>query len=379
MEYYLDNAATTKISKTALQAYFDTADNYFANPSANYTIGHKAKNKLEKTREGIAKKLEVSPDFIYFTSGGTESNSIILSSLLWNNSPGEVIISKIEHASIARFARILKEKGWTVKTIEAPKGFIDPNKLEDMITERTRMVCIMMVNNVTGSVQDIESLVKIVRKKEKEYKRKIHFHSDTVQALSKIPFDLNKIDVDSASFSAHKFHGPRGIGILYNRQIHLQPLSSAGGQERNIRGGTENLPAIVAMNAALDEQITTISKKPLTYDKIVEMNSYIRENLHAEIISPDKNFSPYIVSFTVAPFPSEVFTRILSDKNIFVSSGSACSNNVKAKGENILKAMKIDSTKAKGSIRLSLCDTTTIENIKIAVNEINAVYDQFAK
>lgn len=379
MEYYLDNAATTQINESVLKAYNDTAKSYYGNPSANYHLAHNAKNKLEETRKDIAKILEVKSSNIYFTSGGSESNSIIFSALLWNNSPGEIVISSIEHASNIEFIRILKEKGWTVRSIDAPKGFIDPKTLEKTMNERTRMVCLMLVNNVIGSIQNIEELVKVVRAKEKLYNRKIHFHTDAVQALTKIPFDLNKLDVDSAAFSSHKFHGPRGIGILYNRQIHLQPLSKAGGQENGLRGGTENLPAIVAMATALKEQISTTSKKPLSFDRIVELNKYLRENLHTPLLSPKTNCSPFILSFTVAPFPSEVFTRMLSDKGIYVSSGSACSNNAKAKGESILKAMKFDNESAKGSIRLSLCDKTTMEEIKIAVTEINNLFDKFAR
>jgi cysteine desulfurase len=379
MEYYLDNASTTKINESVLKAYNHTATSYFGNPSANYTLAYNAKNKLEKTRSDIAEILEVNTPNIYFTSGGSESNAIILSSLLWNNSPGEIIMSKIEHASSLEFIKILKEKGWIIKTLNAPDGFIDPKDLENNMSERTRMVCIMLVNNVIGSIQNIKELVKVVRNKENIYKRKIHFHTDAVQALTKIPFDLNKLDVDSAAFSSHKFHGPRGIGILYNKQGQLQPLSKAGGQENSLRGGTENLPAIVAMATALKEQVTTISKKPLSYDKIIELNNYLRENLHPPLLSPKTNCSPFILSFTVAPFPAEVFTRMLSDKGIYVSSGSACSNNAKAKGESILKAMKFDNEKAKGSIRLSLCDKTSMDEIKIAIVEINNLYDKFAR
>lgn len=379
MEYYLDNAATTKISENAAKAYIETASKYFANPSANYTAGQNAKLKLEETRLEIAKILEVSPNFIYFTSGGSESNSIVLSSLLWNNSPGEVIISKIEHASNSEFAKILKEKGWKVNTINAPNGFINPEKFKSMLNNRVRMVCIQYVNNVIGSIQNIEELVKIVRLKEKEYNRKIHFHSDAVQALAKIPFSLKSIDVDSASFSAHKFHGPRGIGILYNRLVNLQPLSKAGGQEKGVRGGTENLPAIVAMSVALKEQIKTTTIKPIFYDKVYELNLYLRNNLHTPLLSPSINYSPYILSFSVAPFPSEVFTRMLNDKGFYVSSGSACSNNVKAKGEGILKAMNYSNELAKGSIRLSLCDKTTKEEIVEVVKEINNLYDSVVR
>lgn len=379
MEYYLDNAATTKISEKALQAYVETANSYFANPSTNYSIGKDAKQKLENTRDKIANIFGVPSNYIYFTSGGSESNSIVLSSLLWNNSPGEIIISKIEHSSNSEFVKILKEKGWKVTTIEAPQGFINPLKLRALMNERVRMVCLQFVNNVVGSIQNIDALVKVVREKEKEYNRKIHFHTDAVQALAKIPFSLKELDVDSASFSAHKFHGPRGIGILYNRLVNLQPLSKAGGQERGVRGGTENLAAIVAMSVALEEQIETTNQKPYSYEKISKLNLYLRNNLHPPLLTPDTNYSPYILSFSIAPLPSEVFTRMLNDKGYFLSSGSACSNNVKAKGEGVLNAMNFSSELAKGSIRISLCDKTGEEEIIDVVKIINDLYDNIQR
>lgn len=374
MEYYLDNAATTKISEQALAAYMDCATKFYANPSANHSQGILAHKKLEECRASIAQTLNVNDKYIYFTSGGTESNSIVLSSLLWSKNPGEIIISKIEHASAFEFVRILKEKGWSVKTIEAPNGFVKPKALEKAITDKTRLVCIQSVNNVIGSIQDIKALVKITREKEKEFGRKIHFHTDAVQAVGKIPFDFNSLDVDSASISAHKFHGPRGIGILYLRLNNLQPLSKGGGQEKNLRGGTENLPAIVAMDVALKQMIEKGRTTDRPFESIYKMNDYLRENLKTTILSPKENYSPFILCFSVAPFPSEVFTRMLNDEGFLVSSGSACSNNVKSKGENVLLAMNFSSNDAKSSIRVSFSDYTTMDEVKLLADKINELY-----
>ncbi len=369
MSKYFDNAATTIISKKALEAYNNISLNYFANPSANHSLGQECKIKLEESRSKIANLLKVSPNTIYFTSGGTESNSIILSSLFWNKSPGEIIIGKTEHSSILNFERILSEKGYKVITLKAPNGFISKEALKKNLSNKTKMVVIQTVNNVTGAINDIENLVKVVRDKEKQIGRKIYFHTDAVQALNKIDFDLNKLDVDSASFSAHKFHGPRGIGFLYSKNPNIQPLSRGGGQERGLRAGTENLAAIVAMQVALEEYLA------IECDNVIEINKYVRENLKPQIISPKSNVSPFIINFSISPFPSEVFTRILDDEGFIVSSGSACSNNVKNKGENVLLAMNIKPDVAKSSIRISFDKNTKLNDVISLVKKINSLYD----
>ncbi len=369
MSIYFDNAATTKISKKALTTLNEISLNYYANPSANHSVGIAAKEKLEECREKIASLLNVKNNTIYFTSGGTESNSIILSSLLWSKNPGDIIINKAEHSSIINYKRILIEKGYNIIEINAPNGFVSPKTLEKKLTNNTRMVVIQTLNNVIGSINDIESLVNVVRNKEKEINRKIFFHTDAVQALGKIDLDLEKLGVDSASFSAHKFHGPRGVGFLYCKNTNIQPLSKGGGQEKGIRAGTENLANIAAMSVALEETLQT------NCDNVRTINDYIRNNLKARILTPKENSSPFIINFTLGNFPSEVFTRMLDDEGFYVSSGSACSNNAKNKGESVLLAMNFSPNHAKSSIRISFDKFTKIEDVKCLVNKINSLYD----
>ena len=373
MQKYFDKAATTLISEKALEAYNHTVLNYFGNPSANYSLGSKANDKLEESREKIASLLKVNPNFIYFTSGGTEANSIILSSLLWSKNPGEVIISKTEHSSILNFEKILIEKGFKVITLNAPGGFLSSEILKANLTNKTRMVFTQAVNNVTGAINDLNSLVQVVREKEKEIGRKIYFHTDAVQALTKIDFDLTSLDVDSASFAAHKFHGPRGIGFLYCKTNNVQSLSRGGGQEKGIRPGTENLGAIVAMTVALEESL----KK--NNENVLKINKYVRENLKPTILSPTQNCSPFIINFSIDSFPSEVFTRMLDDEGFVVSAGSACSNNVKVKGQNVLIAMNIKPEIAKSSIRISFNKDTELKDAKLLVKKINSLYDTLVR
>lgn len=375
MSKYFDNAATTAINERALSSYNNTALTFFANPSASHSLGNLAKECLETTRNDISNLLKVNPSNIYFTSGGTESNSIVLSSLLLSRSktPGEVIISKAEHASVSNFERILVEKGYKVIKIDAPNGFVSPSTLDNLINKNTKMVLIQTVNNVIGSINDIKSLVNVVRNKEKEINRKIHFHTDAVQALTKIDFDLTELDVDSASFSAHKFHGPRGIGFLYNKSQSLQALSRGGNQENGLRAGTENLAAIVAMKVALEENLK------LNNENVIKINEYVRSNLKPKILSPSSNCSPFIINFSVNNFPSEVFTRILDDEGFIVSSGSACSNNVKNKGESILTSMNFKVDDAKSSIRISFEKNTSYESVVSLVTKINSLYDTLVR
>jgi len=373
MSKYFDNAATTAINERALRSYNNTALTFFANPSASHSLGILAKECLETTRNEISDLLKVHSNNIYFTSGGTESNSIVLSSLLWSKNPGEVIISKAEHASISNFERILVEKGYKVIKIDAPNGFVSPSTLNNLLNKKTRMVVIQTVNNVIGSINDIKALVNVVREKEKEINRKIHFHTDAVQALTKIDFNLTELDVDSASFSAHKFHGPRGIGFLYNKSQSIQALSRGGNQENGLRAGTENLAAIVAMKVALEENMQ------LNNENILKINNYVRNNLKPKILSPSAKCSPFIINFSVNNFPSEVFTRILDDAGFIVSSGSACSNNVKNKGESILTSMNYKAKDAKSSIRISFERNTSYENVVSLVNKINSLYDTLVR
>ncbi|WP_320130832.1 cysteine desulfurase family protein [uncultured Sphaerochaeta sp.] len=369
---YFDNAATTPMGKEALEAYEATALDYIGNPSALHLEGRKAKQELQDCRENIARLLKVSPLNLTFTSGATESNSIVMNNLLWTQKPGEVILSNIEHPSISEYARLLKQVGWNVITINAPQGFIQPEDLKKALTKETRLVCCMLVNNVVGSIQNIAGLVETVREFQKQNGRKIHFHTDAVQALGKIPFSLSDLGVDSASFSAHKFNGPRGIGILYNTDSGLQALCRGGDQEDGLRPGTENLASIKAMTVALEQAFAFREEH---FKKATAIQDMLQEELREFTqLSPRSNCSPYILALSVKPIPSEVFTRMLFDQGFCVSSGSACSNNVKKKGETVLSAMLVKPADSRSSIRLSFGYDTTLEDAKTLAETIRTLY-----
>ncbi len=374
---YFDNAATTALCEEALTAYADVATNYIGNPSSLHQEGLKAKELLSLKRKQIASLLQVEDSHIFFTSGSSEANALIFNSLIWKMQKQEVIISNIEHPSVKEYSHLLKHLGWKVKTLNAPNGCINVQDLKEALSKNTRLVCLMLVNNVTGSIQDIQALVSAVRAfEQKAGGRKIHFHTDATQALGKIDFNLKELGVDSASFSAHKFHGPRGVGFLYNTDRSIMSLSRGGLQESGLRAGTENLAGIAAMHAALEKSLQLQQQEG---DRIRMLKTMIVHRLSfLPMLSPKEHCSPYIIAFSFPKLPSEVFSRMLYDQGFCVSAGSACSANAKQKGEGILQAMGFSSELAKSSIRISLSNYTTDDDVEALIQAITTIYKEHA-
>ena len=357
------------MGQKALEVYSDITVKYIGNPSSTHPLGVLAKERLEAERSSIAAMLGTRTEYIYFTSGGTEADSIVLSSLLNSPSPGEIITTGIEHAAILEWKNALESHGWKFTALRCPKGYLDPEALKEALNEKVRMVAVMKVNNVAGTILDTKSVVRIVRDYEKTIGRKIHIHCDAVQALGKIAFSPEVEDLDSAAFSAHKFCGPKGVGILYNRNKAIASLSRAGGQEKGLRGGTENLAGICAMGAQLKEIIPNLEAY---YSKVLAYRGKIQEAALVAgytLISPSNDseleFSPYIINICVKPIPSEVFLRVMADKGFCLSSGSACSSNSRGKAESVLAAMSIDSKDRMSSIRISLSYLNTDEEVDL--------------
>lgn len=371
MDLYFDNAATTRLSENALKAYIDTERDFFANPSSVHGEGIRAHKELERNRERIASLLSVPASSLFFTSGATESIAAVFSSLLLAE-PGKVIISTIEHEAVSSWLRPLESHGWKTARLKAKGGFVRKEDLEAELTPDTRLVAIMAVNNVTGAIEDTAGLVRTVREYEKGLKHRIFFFADSVQALGKIPYGIASLDIDGASFSAHKLNGPRGIGMLYlKRPEAFRAIAPAGGQEKGKRGGTENLPAIAGFRAALEEWIPDAAANQA---RIASLNARIRDAITSaglKVLSPE-NASPYIISFA-SPLPSEVYTRMLSDKGISASSGSACSNNTKGEGERILLAMGFRSSEAKQAVRISLSNASDEESVDTLIEAIKEI------
>lgn len=316
-----------------------------------------------------ASLLHVAPKQVVYTSGATESNAIVLQSLLWKRQPGRVILSAVEHDSILQYRRVLETKGFEVITVKAPNGYVDAETLVSQLNAQTQMVCIMLVNNVLGTVQDMPAITKAIRSYEETTGRSIHIHCDAVQAIGKIPFDLGSLDIDSASFSAHKFQGPKGTGILYLRSGFLEPLSRGGGQELGIRPGTEHIAAIAAMNVALED---SIQQGEQNLEHGIQLRKRLEEHLapHTDVcrllspsITSGATVTPFIVSLSMKGIPSEVFTRIMYDRGFCISSGSACSNNAPKKGEGVMNGASISPADAASAIRISFGSETGTEDI----------------
>lgn len=378
--YYFDWTATTPMSESAIEEYCFCARKYIGNPSSTHPLGNEATLRLEEERKKTANLLGTKTSNIYFTSGGTESDSIIISSLLKSPSAGEIITTGIEHSAVLEWKKTLEATGWKFTVLQCPAGYLKPETLEKALNDKVKMVCVMKVNNVTGTIQDTKTIANIIRDKEKEYGRHIHFHCDAVQALGKVSLNIEAEDFDSAAFSAHKFKGPRGVGILYNRNKAITALSRGGGQEQGLRPGTENLPGICAMNKALEEALISLEKNSI---KVLQFRNKIEDicsKACIKLISPsssdNKPFSPYIINISVKPIPSEVFLRVMSDKGFCLSAGSACSSNTKGKAEGVLAAMNIDPIDRRSSIRISFGANTTEEEVNLLCHALSDTYKE---
>jgi cysteine desulfurase len=348
---------------------------HFGNPSSLHSEGRLAKEALESARNRCASVLNVPPETLYFTSGGTESNCIVLFSYIARQGGGRIAASAGEHSSITENLRILDRLGRQTCVIPIdPPGRVTDSVLSETLTKygNVRFAAIMAVNNETGTVNDIAGLGKITANKEPP----VHFHCDMVQAAGKIPIDIVGWGIDSASFSAHKIGGPRGIGLLYLRKP-LEALYSGGGQERNIRPGTENVSGALALahcleTRALPETVTAeLAKAKARCGRLI---SSLKQIDRCRLIPAERvgdGFSPYIVQAAFKGIPGEVMVRALDDLGFAVSTGSACSS---AKQERpVLAAMGIDSNLAFEGIRISQGWSTTDEEIDLLLAAIQEV------
>lgn len=369
---YFDWAASSPISENALKRYLTCARRFYANPSAAHMAGMEAKQELSSCRKTIASLLRCAESQVFFTSGGTESDSIIMNSFLLSRNPGEILISNAEHSAVKQHARTLTALGWTVRFIPCPKGYVDSQALKCLLSPSTRLVALMLVNNILGTISDVQGAVRIIREHEKAIGRKIHIHTDAVQACGKIQTSFRTLGVDSMAIAAHKFCGPRGIGVLVNSNPAIQTLSSGGGQEGGLRPGTENLPAISAMTTALSDAIENLEPHHQMAFRLHRLAAESLAGFGFEILSPVTGaFSPYILNVSTRRIPSEVFVRMMSDKGFFISAGSACNNNSRKKAES-LADLGFSPAQAACSVRLSWGFSSTEDELGRLCNAMGA-------
>ena len=389
---YLDWAASAVPYTDEIEAAYREAAAAFANPSAQHQFGKDAWSLLEDARRRCAAVLHVPAGSLYFTSGASESNSLVLLSLLMRPIAGSLVISGIEHPSVREQTAVLEHCGWTVLTVRPDKnGYISPAAVLHALREDTVLVAVMGVNNEIGVIQPIEEIAEAL-KAHTAGKRPIHFHVDMVQSIGKLPIaDIGLTAVHSASMSAHKIGGPRGIGLLYLRQ----PITSAvrgGGQEGNIRPGTENVAGACALARCLERSYTDFEQK---YKRAGELTRYLisllqqlpacslipaaRERVEADLSDTElghhPSFSPWIIQMSFKNVPAEIMMRCLSDRGIFISAGSACSS--KKKIRPVLSALSVPPELAQNAVRISIGPSTEKKEIEAFVEAVHAILKDF--
>lgn len=372
MEVYLDNCATTKPREEVIDEINFMLKESYGNPSSLHRLGFNAEKKVEESREIISRFLNVNNDEIYFTSGGTESNNIAIQGLVNKNKKrgNHIITTEIEHPSVLNIFKYYESKGFDITYLKVDRfGFIDLNELEKSIKDSTILISIMLVNNEIGTIEPVGEIKKILNKKASN----AYIHVDGIQALGKIPLELNKWSIDTFSFSGHKIHGPKGIGGLYIRKgTNISPIMHGGNQEREIRSGTENTLGIVGIGKAVEIVKNNFNKE----NKYVrELKNYMHEKIMTNIPEIkvnsllDESFSPYILNISFLGVRGEVLLHYLENKGIYVSTGSACSSHGKGKS-HVLKAIGLNSDEIEGAIRFSLSYLNTKNDINYVVEEL---------
>ncbi len=369
---YLDWAATAVPDREVILNAAETSLHTFGNPSSLHNSGKDAGKLLESSRQICAEVLGTAADKLYFTSGGTESNNLVISSFLKKKQTGNLVISGIEHPSVYEPAVLLSRMGWELRVVNPePDGRIRPEKFIEKIDKNTRFASCMLVNNETGSIQPVKEIAAGIADLNRQPGFRVHFHADAVQAVCKIPFSMNIPGLHSASVSSHKFQGPRGCGILYLSKP-LETVYTGGGQENDIRHGTENLQGIIATAEAsqkyhgmMPENIATALKnKKLLINRISKIKgAEFLPFSDAEKLVNQELFSPYILSVSLKPVPGEIIVRVMSDRGFDISTGSACSNK-KKKNYRVMNAMGVESADSFSSIRISTGPSTKTEEIE---------------
>ncbi len=366
MTVYFDNAATTRVSKEAADAVYFAMTECFGNPSSTHTHGREAQKLLSDARRSVAIAIGAKPETVYFTSGGTESDNIaVLSSAeLMKHRGRHVITTAIEHDAVLKSMAELEKQGFEVEYLKPDKdGAFEVKAVENALREDTVLVSIMLVNNETGSVLPVGDVAKMLKRKGS----KALLHTDAVQGFLELPFTVKQLGADLVSLSAHKVHGPKGVGALYVREgLRLPARVFGGGQESGLRPGTESVPLIAGFGAAAK---SGFQNRERDIARKQEIRDYIKDELAAKI--PEVLFigggAPHILSLSLAGYKSEVLLNWLDSREIFVSKGSACR---KGKRSHVLSAMGLSDDVIDGALRLSFSAGNTREEADFFVESL---------
>ena len=364
---YLDNAATTRACPAAVEAAARMMRDCFGNPSSLHAMGLASAREMAAAREAVAALLGCQAECVTFTSGGSEANNLAVfgGAAARARRGKKLVTTAAEHSSVSEAMRRLESEGWEVAYVKpGPDGKLDAGAFADAVDERTALVSMMLVNNETGAIFPVAEAAKRIRRKNPE----TLIHCDGVQALGKLPLRVSRMEIDLMSVSGHKICGPKGAGALYIRRgVRALPPSSGGGQERGLRSGTENLPAIAGFGAAC---AALNGKVPENFARAEALRDRLREQLSemsgVRLISPADG-SPYIVNFSVPGYRSETMLHFLESRGVFVSSGSACSKGAKSP---VLLSMGLPAPVVDGALRASFIYGTSEEELDMLVSAL---------
>lgn len=377
MEAYLDNSATTRCSEAVTDMVVKVMRLDYGNPSSKHLKGVEAEKYLKTAREEIAKTLKVSEKEIFFTSGGTESNNwALIGAAMANRRAGNhLITTAVEHAAVLQPMAYLEEQGFSVTYLPVDeRGCISLEDLEKAITPETILVSMMYVNNEVGTVEPIEEAAKIVHAKNPG----TLFHVDAIQAYGKFRIYPKKTGIDLLSVSGHKIHGPKGTGFLYiNEKVKIKPLILGGGQQKGMRSGTDNVPGAAGLGVAAREAY-------MDFDGKVRHMQDLKEHFLAGLTdienikiqgqaSENAAGAPHIVSVSFQGVRSEVLLHALEDKEIYISSGSACSSNKKLPVSPVLKEIGVEKNLLESTVRFSFCPETSMEEIDYCLSTLREI------
>lgn len=369
MKVYADNAATTKIRKDVIDSMLLYMEKVYGNPSSLHDMGREADEAITKARYKIAKMLGCDANEIIFTSGGSESNNQAIFSAAYTgqkNKKKHIISTTFEHPSVLNTLKKLEKEAFEITLLDVHEnGIVTPNQVKRAIRADTCLVTIMYANNEIGTIQPIKDIGEICQQ------RDVLFHTDAVQAVGHLHIDVHDQNIDMLSLSAHKFHGPKGVGVLYARNgIQVSSIIEGGAQEHGKRGGTENVPAIVGMSVALEEACKRIDENVL---RLATLQSKLIQGLsiipHSILNGDSIRRLPSNVNFCFDGIDSEALILLLNDKGVYASSGSACASG-SLEPSHVLKAIGRSCEAARSSLRLSLSEYNTEEEIKYIIDMV---------
>lgn len=373
---YFDNSATTRMDKNVLQTYEKVSQTINGNPSSLHLLGNYADGLLQQSRKQIADLMHVLPEEIYFTSGGTEGdNWAVKGTAIEKRQFGKhVITTAVEHPAVKESVGQLKMLGFDVTILPVDQsGRVSVSDLKEALRSDTILVSVMVVNNEVGSIQPIAEIGEVL----KDYPT-VHFHVDAVQAIGKVPLLLGKESrIDLATFSAHKFHGPKGMGFMYIKKgKKIAPLLNGGGQESGKRSGTENVAGAASMAKALRLVLEKSEEKQKDQREIKKYLVQQLEGYKKVSIFSQKEGAPHILCFALKGIRGEVMVHAFEKKDIYISTTSACSSR-SGVGSSTLEAMHVPEKLATSAVRISLTDTNNLAEAKLFMGEFDQLYQQF--